>query len=892
MALMSEWHRWDLHIHTPETLVNDNFTDENGHKGNKDLVWENYITKLNDYGAEVLGITDYFSAQNFFKLKRNRRKWGLNSDIVIFPNIEMRANDLVSKKRQDNGKATSYVNIHFIFRPDVSEKKITKFLREVRFTKDGGETINVFENIDEIKVGSNFVFLPTTSQILKGLKSAFGEKFTDEVMIMIPNSGDGITLSEGNGSQNGKEFLKKVNLIQARTENARGDQEYLLQTDNKYTEAFPAVSGCDAHDYSKMENFPSSSYTWIKCDKTFEGLKQITYEPRTRIAIQETKPQALLPSKIIKEVNLNGNFFTNKHLEFSEGLNTIIGGRSSGKSVLLSIMTKLSSGKNIFKRDNDDYNKLIEDLSSDSILKFAGGKTADGNDQIEFIYQDGLQEIARDKKKRNVFIEDTLNGIVSEEIELAQKGMSSFLQKKQNLFRQNIDKLTTLESNIASLSERISGFQNSVAIKKNLQSLKRRLFSLESSNELVPHDVINPILHEIQEIHATISKLKSDKKELNEFKNMTLLQVNPVLKQFHSEISTNIITELITRSNIIEAEIQNLIDTDIKQIHVDLTTMQTKESELQNLDIYLKYQLSEKISPEIQEIREAIQKQELDLSNYRKTRQLLDKAIFEQRQVYRQLQIDSFFKSILQEFTIYENDSLDIKYRTIVNFDKFIQLCQNTFKTTTNNFRQNIFDFSMGIKNEEDIIKIIHNIAKMASVNQLPFRNGQNIYTWCETFSHMSFLESNYHIYYKRTNTINNSIKLEKFTTMSEGKQAFILLLMKLSLAPKDTPFFIDQPEDELDNKAIYEDLVTHLRRQKLSRQIFVVTHNANIVVGGDSECVTIAEENIDLSSPLGHTFSYKQGPIEDLSIQNAICETLEGGQRAFKIRESRYTFQ
>lgn len=158
MALMSEWHRWDLHIHTPETLVNDNFTDENGHKGNKDLVWENYITKLNDYGAEVLGITDYFSAQNFFKLKRNRRKWGLNSDIVIFPNIEMRANDLVSKKRKDNGKATSYVNIHFIFSPDVSEEKITKFLREVRFTKDGEETINFFENIDEIKVGSNFVF--------------------------------------------------------------------------------------------------------------------------------------------------------------------------------------------------------------------------------------------------------------------------------------------------------------------------------------------------------------------------------------------------------------------------------------------------------------------------------------------------------------------------------------------------------------------------------------------------------------------------------------------------------------------------------------------------------------------------------------------------------------
>ena len=151
MVNMSEWHRWDLHVHTPETMVNDNFTDDNNHKMNKELVWKRYCRELNNYGAEAVGITDYFSANNFFKLRKNRNKWKLNPEIVIFPNIELRATDLVSKKRDENGKATSYVNIHLIFRPEVSETLVIKFLRETRYKKANGETITRIIHQDKQK---------------------------------------------------------------------------------------------------------------------------------------------------------------------------------------------------------------------------------------------------------------------------------------------------------------------------------------------------------------------------------------------------------------------------------------------------------------------------------------------------------------------------------------------------------------------------------------------------------------------------------------------------------------------------------------------------------------------------------------------------------------------
>lgn len=70
MEEMSKWYRWDMHIHTPNTQMHDGFTDQNGQKKNKEDVWKKYCQDLNNYGANALGITDYFSVENFFDLKR------------------------------------------------------------------------------------------------------------------------------------------------------------------------------------------------------------------------------------------------------------------------------------------------------------------------------------------------------------------------------------------------------------------------------------------------------------------------------------------------------------------------------------------------------------------------------------------------------------------------------------------------------------------------------------------------------------------------------------------------------------------------------------------------------------------------------------------------------
>jgi len=69
---------------------------------------------------------------------------------------------------------------------------------------------------------------------------------------------------------------------------------------------------------------------------------------------------------------------------------------------------------------------------------------------------------------------------------------------------------------------------------------------------------------------------------------------------------------------------------------------------------------------------------------------------------------------------------------------------------------------------------------------------------------------------------------------MSPGKKALVLLELLISLENSKCPILIDQPEDDLDNRSIYEDLVQYIREKEHERQIIIVTHNANIVLGAD----------------------------------------------------------
>jgi hypothetical protein len=120
---------------------------------------------------------------------------------------------------------------------------------------------------------------------------------------------------------------------------------------------------------------------------------------------------------------------------------------------------------------------------------------------------------------------------------------------------------------------------------------------------------------------------------------------------------------------------------------------------------------------------------------------------------------------------------------------------------------------------------------------------------------------------------------------LSKGQRATALLL--LLLGASSAPLIIDQPEDDLDNRFVYEGIVTRLRELKGSRQIIASTHNANVPVLGDAELIIALEGDGQHGWPVPHGI----GSLDDEPIRKLAENLLEGGPAAFNARHHLYGF-
>ena len=109
--------------------------------------------------------------------------------------------------------------------------------------------------------------------------------------------------------------------------------------------------------------------------------------------------------------------------------------------------------------------------------------------------------------------------------------------------------------------------------------------------------------------------------------------------------------------------------------------------------------------------------------------------------------------------------------------------------------------------------------------------------------------------------------------------------ILTLLLVESDIPLIVDQPEDSLDNKSIYEEVVKLLRQEKERRQFIIATHNANIPVLGDAELILALEAEEERG------WVEQRDAIDNPEVQEAVKKILEGGEEAFERRREKYGF-
>jgi len=123
---------------------------------------------------------------------------------------------------------------------------------------------------------------------------------------------------------------------------------------------------------------------------------------------------------------------------------------------------------------------------------------------------------------------------------------------------------------------------------------------------------------------------------------------------------------------------------------------------------------------------------------------------------------------------------------------------------------------------------------------------------------------------------------------LSPGTRGIVLLLLYLALdETDDRPLIIDQPEENLDPKSIFDELVPLFAQAKLRRQVIMVTHNANLVINTDADQIIIAEAGTHLPGEMP-PISYRSGGLDEQDIRERVCAILEGGEDAFRERARR----
>ncbi|MFA6955907.1 MAG: hypothetical protein WC538_08550 [Thermoanaerobaculia bacterium] len=386
----SEWRKWDLHIHGPGTKLNDQFKTADGSDA-----WDVYCRKLFESDVEVFGIADYFSADGYFATWEKYKERYPDSPKVFFPNIELRTTDVVNREQEE-------VNVHLLFNSFRHDHvaRIRSFLDTLKTSKTDGDLRNI--KASELKHENDYAAATTTRAFIQeALAETYGEDadYLDYLLIVTAANNDGIRPERGKKRK--LLITDELDKFSDAFFGNSGNVDYFLSTrraEDKevFTEPKPVLSGCDAHSLSdvdeKLGQVVSDTTdgivhepTWIKADLTFEGLKQIIFEPSNRVFIggepEIERRVRQNKTRYIESLHVSnvegyrpehhGAWFSDEEIPLGKELVAIIGNKGSGKSAVTDIIGLLGNTHNRTSKGliGSRVDELFSFLNTEKFLK-------------------------------------------------------------------------------------------------------------------------------------------------------------------------------------------------------------------------------------------------------------------------------------------------------------------------------------------------------------------------------------------------------------------------------------------------------------------------------------------------------------------------------------------
>lgn len=898
----SEWRKWDLHIHTPGTAKND-------HYGNSDEVWERYIDALEKSDVTVFGITDYFSISNYIKVQEYQKQGRLKGKFLL-PNVEMRIYPVTDKSK--------LINIHAIFDPFLDVADIEReFFRQLQFTyndasyscidNDLAKLGRIVENnpnlADDVAIKKGIdAFAVSYEALKKVIDKAF---FKGHVIIALSNgSKDGVTSilnQEGNMQPLRKEITRMSDIILSGNP---GDVEYFSgaktsveEVVSTYGSLKPCIIGSDAHSLDKVGVFPNDRITWIKADPTFEGLKQILFEPKERVRISDAMPDFKYDYNIIDHVVLNTAGVWNQTIPLNQNLNTIIGGRSTGKSTLLASMAAKFQ-----KIKNDENYDFIKGLSDNVHVFWRDGLEAD-NKEIEYFTQNEIANIISRRDSDKLFLE-ILTSLPNmreayEKFKADEAAKFASIQAKVSLFFEKRRQYNEKNAYVKTLGDKEGIKREIEKFAKERDTIQR---NLTDKKELLERFQI--AAKELADLRTKEVVMRQDLEILNLLSSSNLLSINPSVSWLGltEDISQKVseeIQKVLAQSN---SHLQDFVKDLISKEDNAFKALAREINEKQNAS---DYQEGKKIFDEnknLSHVMEQISNLSKQILLINKESQILEELSKECKTIASDLLNEhlsylDMMNSIASVLRIqHDNITLSAGYELKKDLEEKLNECISLRSASMNALIVNVI-FQYQKKTKDSIKECLKDLLNKALRGEITFKNGYDVQSFISMILSGNWFSLQYSVDYEGDN----------LSDMSPGKRSFVVLKLLLDFSDKKCPILIDQPEDNLDNRAIYNELVKYIREKKKERQIILVTHNPNIVVGADSEEVIVANQNgKNAPNDRGIKFQYVHGSLENTSaritddnepilyrcgIREHVCDILEGGENAFRDRENKYGF-
>lgn len=858
----SRWLKADFHLHTKSDK-------EFSYTGEENSFVNDYIEALKHADISLGIITNHnkFNLNEFKALRKKAKK----NEIGLLPGIELSVKDggsgihtlvIFSDDWFCNPENKDYIN-EFL---SLTFARIPNFENETSHSNDDiNETIR---KLDEYHKDYFIIFAHVDSA--KGLFEELNGSRLEHIF------SDESILKRTLGFQKVRSFERQTRVKS-------------LLKDN-----YPAlVEGSDCKSLTDITERADKNVFLKLGDFSFEAVKFALIDWKNRVSSKQNRYQ----HSYIQSISFEGaGALGGKTVNFSPELNTLIGIRGSGKSSILEgVRYALDIPLSEKTVDVSYKNELVKHL-----LKSGGKIVVNAVDQHNQHYQ--ISRILNEKA--DVYIDGILQPgisiretIIHKPIYFGQKDLSN---SGEGFEKELIEKL--MGENLVPIRHKITQAQdNVVAIIRQLKQLEK---NISNKSELIEKKQDAEYRLKFYKEHGIEEKLDKqieyakDERRLTQIKSFIdeyIGELRAFIHRFEDDLKNHI--RYKSKYNyeffdvyfhkykvIIEDFNQLKIILEKKTEYVDILEKAISEFNTHSLSLKEEFAIAErKLAEELKNSivssinTEEFKKLKIILEQAEQQLNILSKAENDNRSLNQELEqaLIQLNECYLEEYRLIENilkninqpDSpLKIKAEFKGNKVLMLKYMQEIFKgsrlqgRTFSRLVEEFSDFSAMWRSKEKVKEII----------------GESEVFWHYFNDNLSEL-----LKWQVSNQFTIFYHDKPLSQHSLGQRASALMLFVLS-QKENNLIIIDQPEDDLDNQTIYDDVIKLIRQLKPITQFIFATHNANIPVLGDAEQVIACEY-------LKDRIDFVANSIDSDEIQNRIVNIMEGGIEAFERRKQVY---